>query len=225
MKTKKIIIIVILVLAVFLFNNGVRAETDILYGDVDDSGDIDIIDATLIYRYLDDMIDLDHDAQIRADVDGDNKITRNDGILIQRYLAYMISFPVRMGDLNDDNIIDSADIQILQTGIDDPSTLTRNQKLLGDLNVDGAINDDDLVLMQDFIGGSISSLPAIEGKPIESDEEVEPEEESDTQEEAVIENNPETGNIIYIYIIGFTLICGISLLITYGYHRKQMNIN
>ena len=56
-------------------------------GDADLDGEVTILDATLIQRYLVDLDPLTKIAQYLADTDGDGEITVLDATLIQRYLA------------------------------------------------------------------------------------------------------------------------------------------
>ncbi len=87
------------------------------YGDVNNSGKVDIQDAILVLRHIVGLIDLKTDAFPegafdRARVNGDEKVSVGDGILILRYIVGLITaFPVETaenGDLNDD-LIDDAD--------------------------------------------------------------------------------------------------------------------
>lgn len=64
-------------------------------GDVDGNGEVEIIDATLIQRYLAGVAILDDAAQQRGKVSGDGELTIIDATLIRRWLAKIISsFPV-----------------------------------------------------------------------------------------------------------------------------------
>lgn len=78
------------------------AETDsgtILLGDADLSGEVDIIDSTVIQRYVIKVRDLSDEAFLAADVDGDGDVTAVDATFIQRwslflYVPYAIGEPI-----------------------------------------------------------------------------------------------------------------------------------
>ena len=57
-----------------------------LLGDVDGDGAVDVVDATLIQRYIAEMIELNAGQLKAADVDGDGEVTVLDATWIQRYL-------------------------------------------------------------------------------------------------------------------------------------------
>lgn len=60
------------------------------YGDADGDGDITIIDATFIQRYLAELTMLSEKNLLAADADADDEVTILDATLIQRYLAELI---------------------------------------------------------------------------------------------------------------------------------------
>ena len=60
-----------------------------LLGDVNDDGEVSILDVTFVQRHLADMNLLDESAQMRADADGDGEVSVADATLIQRYDAQM----------------------------------------------------------------------------------------------------------------------------------------
>ncbi len=67
-------------------------EESYIYGDVNKDGKIDLIDITLIQRYLLGTINFDEIEMILADVNSDGKVNLIDIILVQRYLlGYNIS--------------------------------------------------------------------------------------------------------------------------------------
>jgi hypothetical protein len=61
-------------------------NTDIVLGDVNDSGTVDAIDFAILKKYLLGMIDLDSDAYTRADVNKDTSVNAIDFALIRMYL-------------------------------------------------------------------------------------------------------------------------------------------
>ena len=58
-----------------------------LIGDVDDNGEVDINDATMLQRYLAEFIDLTDEQKARAEVTGDGRLSIKDVIAIQRIIA------------------------------------------------------------------------------------------------------------------------------------------
>ena len=90
----------------FLFVNGSLEEIDIatvsgvldiselLLGDVDGSGKVNIIDANMIRRHAAKLITLEEEQLLAADVNGDGKVNIIDANLIRRYVAHLIDvFP------------------------------------------------------------------------------------------------------------------------------------
>ena len=63
---------------------------DVLYGDVDGSGEVNIADATLAQQYVAELVSRDAIGFDAADLDFDDEVTINDVTLIQRYLAEFI---------------------------------------------------------------------------------------------------------------------------------------
>lgn len=70
-------------------------DSDILYGDVNNDGKVNIVDATVAARYSVKAITLDEDALVRGDVNGDGKVNIVDATFIARYYVKTIDkFPV-----------------------------------------------------------------------------------------------------------------------------------
>lgn len=68
---------------------------DILYGDVNDDGEVTSLDASLVLQHIDGSITLTPEQIERGDVDGDGVLTETDVDLIQQYVAGLIDrFPV-----------------------------------------------------------------------------------------------------------------------------------
>lgn len=60
-------------------------------GDVDLDGEVTVVDATMLQRYLVDLVDLDHIQQYLADTDGDGEVGILDATCIQRWLVTLPS--------------------------------------------------------------------------------------------------------------------------------------
>lgn len=217
---KRKIILSILLITTFLFCINVNAETEILYGDVDGNGVVEIKDATLIDKYLTDDAELDYAAQVRADVDRDNKVTRNDSKLITAYLEDKIDLPVKMGDVNEDGVIDETDAAKIEEYSADNTTFTDAQKLKADVNVDNYVDVQDSAIIQKYLTGKINTLPNIDGKEIIDPSQAPTNDKQAKEESEENINNPKTGNMIYIYVIAFLLVSGIAVFVTHNYRKK-----
>ena len=72
-----------------------KEDIDMVYGDVDGNGKVNVLDANLIRRYAAKLIDMTADQLLAADVDGNGKVNVLDANLIRRYTAKLITeFPV-----------------------------------------------------------------------------------------------------------------------------------
>ena len=74
----------------FIFTDYIPAPFSAPDGDIDDSGDVNIIDATYLQRYLAEFIDLDEEHIERGDYNCDGITDVTDVTTLQRYLAGMI---------------------------------------------------------------------------------------------------------------------------------------
>ena len=61
-----------------------------LIGDVNEDGQINITDATMIQQAVAELIELTAEQREAADTDGDGKITISDATMIQKYIAEII---------------------------------------------------------------------------------------------------------------------------------------
>ena len=77
--------------AAVVIENAIADLEPIMYGDVNDDGEIAINDAVYIKKYLAGMIELSEKQLERADADKDGDVTINDATLIQKYLAEIIT--------------------------------------------------------------------------------------------------------------------------------------
>ncbi|MGN0558751.1 MAG: dockerin type I repeat-containing protein, partial [Acutalibacteraceae bacterium] len=93
-KALSLVLVVAMILSMFAMAiPSVSAAEDVLngkvigiLGDVDQSGKIDIKDATLIQKAVADVVTLTDEQQILANVDG-GKLTVNDATWVQKYVA------------------------------------------------------------------------------------------------------------------------------------------
>jgi endoglucanase len=70
-------------------------DGDILYGDADNDGDVDIIDVLKLNQYLLSLTDLPAQGLKNADVDRDTKLNDSDAINILKSLVDLVKLPVK----------------------------------------------------------------------------------------------------------------------------------
>lgn len=179
MKRVKILIISTIVVIICLFNINVQAETEILYGDANGDGIVNIRDITMIQSYLENIEEMDYNAQTRADVDKDKKISLNDVKLIQKKEDGVITdLPVMMGDVNNDGIVDDLDATEIQKYISEMVSLDPKQLAIADVDCNDYVDIIDTNIIREYIKGNSKTLPLIEGKeiiePDESEAEADP---------------------------------------------------
>lgn len=163
---KKNFVFGIILVFIYFFSINVKAETPIIYGDVDGDGEVSIDDATKLDDYLLDKIELSYEAQKRGNVDGDNKITKNDIKVIRLYLAELTTIPIKMGDVNEDGVVNDLDVTESLRYLSNGMNFTNKQIIIGDVNVDNEFDSFDVVLIQRYIADNKQTLPTIEGKEI-----------------------------------------------------------
>ena len=145
----------------------------IQYGDVNLDGEVDIYDVTESSNYLDSTSSLKGQQLLNADVNGDGKINRIDTALI-----FDLSFGTKInspmtdytlyGDLNNDGILDSNDVDKLSRYLNRSTGLDNQARKNADVNGDGVINNTDLTLLQNKINNSTTSPVVASTTPITS---------------------------------------------------------
>ena len=163
---KKNFVFGIILVFIYFFSINVKAETPIIYGDVDGDREVSIDDATKLDDYLLDRIELSYEAQKRGNVDGDNKITKNDIKVIRLYLAELTTIPIKMGDVNEDGVVNDLDVTESLRYLSYGRHFTNKQVIIGDVNVDNELDISDVGLIQRYIADNKDTLPTIEGKEI-----------------------------------------------------------
>lgn len=142
----------------------------LVYGDANGDEKVEIGDATDIQMFLAGNGSVQSTYPKAADVDGDGKISENDATLIQRYVNKQISsLPVKYGDLNNDGKIDQNDITLIQNYLVQKGSLTQEQKLLADVDLNNKVNMDDVTKIQSYIAKQVSSLPILESGMVSKD--------------------------------------------------------
>ena len=67
------------------------ATKDYLLGDVNGDGQVTVVDATLIQKYIAGLVTLSDTQKAAADVNNDGSVSVIDATLIQKYIAGLIS--------------------------------------------------------------------------------------------------------------------------------------
>ncbi len=152
------------------------------YGDVNQDGSIDILDASAISGYLAGRKVITQEQKILADVDRDNIVTSNDAQMITNYAMESITeFPGQkikvfyrtskwekpsktirknMGDVNQDGNIDILDASMIIDYDLGYKKLTPQQKVLADVDGNGYINGSDAERIKQYVLEQKTEFPA-----------------------------------------------------------------
>ena len=154
----------------------------ILYGDLNNDGEITEEDATLLLNYLDTGIRKSDQALKNSDVNGDGKVNIIDLGLLQMYIESPDNFPdfteknyslpnrsiskeyytIQYGDVNGDGKANMSDVTRINDYISKETTLTGQEFLNADVNGDGKIDDIDReILYNTIMGNNNCTLPSI----------------------------------------------------------------
>ena len=143
----------------------------ILYGDINEDGEITEEDATLLYNYLDTGIRKSDQALKNSDVNEDGKVNIIDLGLLQMYIESPNNFPdfteknyslpncsiskeyytIQYGDVNGDGKANMSDVTRIDNYIIKETTLTGQEILNADVNGDGKIDDIDREILYNSI--------------------------------------------------------------------------
>lgn len=132
------------------------------YGDVDESGVIDVTDSILIQQYLAETITLTDEQLVVADVNLDGNVDQIDVSLIKKYLAKWIEYlpyPYIVGDIDLDGEVGTHDVTRLIRYLGEVETLTGEQKVCADINIDNEINKYDFSILFKYVGKWDIELP------------------------------------------------------------------
>ena len=150
-------------------------ESDVVYGDINLDGKIDIGDSVMVLRYANDLDVLTSEQLSRADVSGDGFINTVDALLIQGYEAgyYPNTLPnkqienyVLYGDtLNAGDLFKDESAQaysVIEQYLNGNTNILTEQALKNaDVNGDGVVNHVDKVLIYGYINDLVQfSLPS-----------------------------------------------------------------
>ncbi len=110
--TKISIVLLSIFLFLFMVSSIAYADTPML-GDVNEDGEIDVRDVTLVLRHVLDIEELDEDVEHLADVDGDGDIDVQDVTLIMQYaLGIIDEFPIDLAEVVSVRAIDRTTIEV-----------------------------------------------------------------------------------------------------------------
>ena len=153
----------------------------ILYGDLNNDGEITEEDATLLYNYLNTGIRKSDQALKNSDVNEDGKVNIVDLGLLQMYIENPNNFPgfteksyslplysiskeyytIQYGDVNGDGKANMSDVTRINDYIIKETTLTGQEFLNADINGDGKIDDIDReILYNSIMGNNNCTLPS-----------------------------------------------------------------
>ena len=151
--------------------------TELLYGDVNCDGVVDMEDDVLLQSYIDgDNVRISAQGKINADVfnprtEADihnpySYLDENDVINIREYISGNTVFPVetkKPGDVNCDGTVDTKDSALLRAYLKDKLTRISAQGILNAnvyLTPDSDLSKGDAEYIDKYISGEVASLPA-----------------------------------------------------------------
>ena len=124
----------------------------ILYGDLNNDGEINEKDSTLLSNYLNNNTNISDQALKNADINGDGKVNIIDLGLLQMYVDTpdnytgtlpdhpITNYTIQYGDANCDNKITASDVQRIFSHLSNSTLLIGQQLLNADVNGDGKID-------------------------------------------------------------------------------------
>ncbi|EWM52407.1 dockerin type I domain-containing protein [Ruminococcus flavefaciens] len=141
-------------------------EGDLIYGDADCNGIVDMEDFVLLNKYLKgNEVDLSVLAKRNADVyNPGSGITEDDAEAISKFLSYGEKLPVtttlKYGDVNCDNIVDTEDVTFLESYLNGGNVrISAQGRINADVyNLGSGITEDDLDTINNYISGK-TNLP------------------------------------------------------------------
>ena len=182
-------------------------ELPVIWGDTNGDGQLTLRDATLIQMYVSDDYSFNSKQLFLADINLDGVISDLDTDDIQEYRIGHVEripsasvFPTtdtRYGDVDLDGLITTDDVELIQKYIADSSSvsLTEQQLLNADVNMDGSITDVDLTV-------------------IKSNAQEKPKSDETSGEDVVNIEDTLMTYPLYFYIISVIIImCGIGIIV------------
>jgi len=94
---KAVVVLLIIALFMLTFSATAAGAPEVMYGDVNQNGRVNVNDVSLLMKYILGLEDLTADQIKAADVDGDGELNVKDATLIMRYVLNLIDdFPILM---------------------------------------------------------------------------------------------------------------------------------
>ena len=138
-------------------------RTKAVIGDINENGEIELHDINIIHSYINGKRTLEKQQLLNADINADGKIDYVDGQLLYRQFNgyYENTLPnepitdyVFYGDVNEDGSITTLDAQRVYESLNSNKSLTKQQFKNADVNVDGKVNEIDIILITRFLPGT-----------------------------------------------------------------------
>lgn len=150
-----------------LNNQSAQVGMLVNYGDLTGDGTISLEDFILLRRFVEGGSTLTDAQKSVSDLDRSGTIDVADVFILRRIVvgsAYSGWMPVRWGDLDMNGSVSLTDVVLVSriaNGIIqlDSSEKSLYMRLVGDVNIDGVINGDDVSLVRKFVVGTITKLP------------------------------------------------------------------
>ncbi|MBO4293572.1 MAG: dockerin type I repeat-containing protein [Clostridia bacterium] len=158
-KARKILAMTMLVAVLgitLISTNTYAANDEIIKGDINGDGKINITDVTKISAYLVKKINLDKTMLARADYDGDGSVTTKDRDLI----AQIVKGGIKLGDMNGDEKINITDVIKVAAHIAGKRQLSDEMLKIADVDKNGKVDKEDLLLISGKAKGQVKYFPA-----------------------------------------------------------------
>ena len=133
-------------------------------GDVNGDEKINELDVLLLHNHLFQGAILT-EAQLKsADVNSDNTVDATDEMILRAYLngnitSLPFSYLLKFGDTNLDGVVNTYDVEYIQSALDKKQSLNLANEINSDVNVDGTLSNDDVRILSAYVKGLINTLP------------------------------------------------------------------
>lgn len=138
------------------------SEVNNLLGDINNDGFINQSDCDFFVKALSRGYEID---KKRSDLNFDTKVSVNDANYLLRYINGNVTdehigkpaadYYTVIGDVNGDSRVTNADAELLTTVISNSSSLTEKKKKASDVNSDGAVDNADVIAINNFLAGNV----------------------------------------------------------------------
>lgn len=142
-----------------------KVELPVIYGDINRDGKINVKDLNLVNQYiLGEQGSLGTISKfLSANVNNDDVVNKIDLYILQREISlnYFEFIPI-FGDMNNDGRVTTEDEKVYVSYIEKERNLSMHQELVGDLNMDNVVDENDYRILQSYNDGKIDSLPVLD---------------------------------------------------------------